>query len=37
VFIESTSYNRKLVRGTKVLWDPTHTKNKKPTWDPATV
>lgn len=33
VYCQSTSPNRKLVRGTKILVDLTHTKDSTPTWD----
>jgi len=33
IFIQSTSVNRKLPRGTKVLVDTTQTKDLAPTWD----
>lgn len=33
VYISSTSSNRKLVRGTKVLHDKNMTQHKKPTWE----
>jgi hypothetical protein len=32
VFVRSTSPNRKLVRGTSVIFDPKHTKPSTPTW-----
>jgi hypothetical protein len=37
IFIESRSYNRKLVRGTKVLLDKTKVTNSTPTWQPTSV
>lgn len=37
IFVQSTSTNRKLVRGTKVLVDTTHVRGLKPTWAPATA
>ncbi len=37
IFIQSTSVNRILVRGTKLIWDKNHTKNSKPTWDHTVV
>lgn len=37
IFVQSTSVNRKLVRGTRVLVDVTHTRGLKPTWAPVTV
>ena len=37
VFIMSTSVNRKLPRGTKVLVNPNFTKGMKPTWDHTAV
>ena len=37
IYINSTSVNRKLVRGTKVLVDTTKTKDAKPTWDHTAV
>lgn len=33
IYVQSTSPNRKLVRGTKLLLDLTHTVESKPTWD----
>lgn len=33
VYVQSASINRKLVRGTKVLFDTTMTKSLQPTWD----
>ena len=36
IYVQSTSHNRKLVRGTKLLWDLTHTVDSKHTWaDPS--
>lgn len=36
IYVQSTSHNRKLVRGTKLLWDLTHTVDSKHTWaDPT--
>ena len=32
IYVQSTSHNRKLVRGTKLLWDLTHTIDSKHTW-----
>jgi hypothetical protein len=37
IFVQSTSTNRKLVRGTKVLVDTTHVRGLKPTWAPVTA
>lgn len=37
VFVQSTSVNRKLPRGTKVLVDQTKTTNSTPTWDHMAV
>lgn len=33
IYIQSTSVNRKLVRGTKLLYNLTHTVDSKPTWE----
>lgn len=33
IYIQSTSINRKLVRGTKLLYNLTHTVDSKPTWE----
>jgi hypothetical protein len=37
VYVQSTSVNRKLVRGTKVLIDPAMAKGLTPTWDHTAV
>jgi hypothetical protein len=37
IFVQSTSVNRKLPRGTQVLVDRTHTQNSQPTWDHVAV
>lgn len=33
IFVQSTSVNRKLVRGTRLLLDTLHKQNQQPTWD----
>lgn len=37
IYIKSTSVNRKVVRGTKILVDVTQTKDNTPTWDHTAV